>query len=82
MKAFISCSGDESVGIFGCSTEVEIGYGADILDADDMRSSVRSLLRECFSQIWDDPTVMVEFEDDPLIEFSYSEMAVVRPGQV
>ncbi len=64
MKAYIWSNGDPSVGIFGFSTEVEIGFDAQILDEDDLRQSTRKLLQECFAEIWDDGSTTVVFEDE------------------
>jgi hypothetical protein len=59
MKAYISCQGDESVGIFSCSTEVDL-----CIELDYNREEVRKMLKDCFAEIWDDGSTVVTFEDE------------------
>lgn len=71
MKAHVWSFGDDSVGIPGASTDVDICFDADVIDEDDMRQFIRDRLSECFSQIWDDK-VHVMFEDE--IEEQWAEL--------
>lgn len=62
MKAYISSSGDPSVGINGFSTEIDLDIDLD--DSDDQREGIRKALSDCFIIVWGVGKVRVLFEDE------------------
>lgn len=61
MKAHIQCSGDPSVGIPGCHTQIDLCV---TIDDERMKEDIRDMLRDTFSLIWDDTTTFVVFDDE------------------
>lgn len=65
MKAYISTSGDMSVGIPGSNTEVELYV--DLTEGDESQREVtREALATCFACVWGEGKVRVVFEDETL----------------
>ena len=58
-KVAVSCYGDPSVGIQGIDTSFDLGFKLDKEDEE----SVREVLIEAFSVIWDD-SVEVNFDEN------------------
>ena len=60
MKIAIGCSGDRSVGIHGASIVVDLA--CELVPED--REYYREQFRSLFSELWDDGSTWVIFEDE------------------
>jgi hypothetical protein len=65
MRIWIDSPGDDDGGRFPCRAVVDIVAGPPIEDDDAIREQLRGLLREAFSQFFDD-SVEVLFQDEDI----------------
>lgn len=62
VKVFINIHGDPSAGIFGFRDEIELRWDLDEIPDD--RERVRKILREAWSELYDDGGIDVHFGDE------------------
>lgn len=77
MKITIGCAGDRSVGIYGCSTVIDLACDLDL--DDEAREHYRERFRSLFAELWDDCSTWVLFDDERFDE-PWDEIVRVPPA--